>query len=275
MEELLVEHRMVVSACTDIGNRQKNQDGFIVDDIKATYSRVQDHLLEEVVIDGESFYLAVFDGIGGTYAGEEAVQVAIETTMQENEKLHRMNLGEFDGDILKSYLNTLNNQVVDYYRGQSKSGGTTVAFACLMPMDDYMKIGVCNVGDSPIYVLRDKHLIQLTIEHTVAYAKILNSLGEPTKEDENCLINYIGKVNHSGYHQAHIEEYEFYREDRLLICSDGISKYLTQEEIIEILSESEDAARDLVARAKMKNNLELDNLTAISVKFLENKNENI
>lgn len=234
-----------------IGSRQKNDDRALVNN--------------SVINDGSSVHdklefgvIGVFDGVGGYPNGGLAAEITAETLMKLNSK----NVNE--EDIKKVILQAESKIFVTQINNPSCHKMSTTA-AGIYFCDN--KALVFNVGDSAVYRYRKPFISLLTKEHTVAHMN--RELGlSVNQRDENTLTRSIG----SGYSEPDIQQINIFKDDLFIICSDGISKYISDEEfedIIEKMVDIEKAGEKMIQRALA--NGSKDNLSIILGRSIQNE----
>ena len=215
----------------------------------------------------EGFYLGVVcDGMGGAKCGALASRTATEAfvaSVQEDD-------GEA-GDVLKNALRRASDAVREKAAsgGEERAGmGTTLvaALAC--------ETAICllHVGDSRAYLLHEGKLFRLTEDHTfvrslVAEGKLSEAEAEQSPY-KNILTRAVGVGEET---EGDVGAFLWTEGDRLLLCTDGLSSYVTEREIWDILSEDKDVsliAHELIAAAECHGSE--DNVTAL---LIENKKE--
>jgi protein phosphatase len=133
-----------------------------------------------------------------------------------------------------------------------------------------------SVGDSRMYIFRDKEFIQLTQDHN--YFLELNELFDSGKIDReyykkeavsgDALISYIGMGGISRIN-ANKEKFHLEENDTVLICSDGVYKTVTDEKISSIIQSSDSAdkiSKEIKKEIENKNFNEQDNYSYIVLK---------
>ena len=114
--------------------------------------------------------------------------------------------------------------------------GTTVTVVCWQGD----RASLAHVGDSRAYMLRDGELLRLTKDHT--YVQTLVDAGQITEEEaathrrRNLLIRAIDGVNTV---EPDLSIREVHAGDRIMLCTDGLSGVLRDEEILQLLSRSD------------------------------------
>lgn len=202
----------------------------------------------------------VADGMGGHQGGEVAANLAVRTVVSEPHDTT---------DNLIEAITTANRLVHDtaIERPDLHGMGTTLTAISVVDGPSGPRFTLANVGDSRIYRFRDSELLQLTFDHS--YVGELMRRGDLTAEEaashpyRNMLTRAVG-VN------AEVEvdrwEIEPSASDRYLLCSDGVTNELSDEEISSILSQFSPvtaAARALVEAANDRGGR--DNSTVIIV----------
>ena len=239
---------MKVAYKTDIGRkRQNNEDNFYVN------------------LEKKLFIVA--DGMGGHQAGEVASQMAVESLKNSLStlKLNEMESEKIKEHILRSILNAHNEIVEKAKQDINLSGmGTTVVLA--LGVDD--KYYISHVGDSRAYLIRDKNITQLTDDHTVVAellkAKMITPEEAKTHKMRHVLTQALGSNTQII---PSIKVITIQEGDILLLCTDGLTDMLTDEEILSVIlkhkEDIEKTAQALVDKANEKGGK--DNITIVLV----------
>lgn len=218
---------------TDVGVKRKvNQDT-----IYASDTRVGKLPNLYIVADGMGGELA------GDYASAKCVEIIIDSITNSNE-LETVR-------ILEQAIQTANNRIfTESHKDSSKTGmGTTLVLATVFDGHLY----VANVGDSRLYVANGAMLKQVTKDHSVV-AELVRT-GELDKDDakydkrKNMITRAIGaeETITPDYFDVEISGNE-----HILLCSDGLTNMVEDQEIYEILTSEEtieSRANKLVERA--------------------------
>lgn len=243
--------RVIYSVRSHKGNvRDKNEDNFFADGI----TLLAEYAKKPLSIDASAFspvVLAVCDGMGGEENGEFASSTAVKMLSEMKLQLQT----ELHGAV-RDCIEATNREI----NASGKRSGTTLALAVITE-----KCTQCfNVGDSRIYILKKGDFKQITNDHTSGAEKMKGGVVPVGKErqikDGNKLTRCIGIGN---YRCA--EHYPAIRgKYRLLICSDGLTDMVSNDEVKRITSENEkiaDVAEKLLQAAL--NNGGEDNITVI------------
>ena len=224
--------RLRVGVATDIGRvREKNEDSYLV----------------------EEPLFAVADGMGGHKGGDVASQLALETIE-----------GEPAADLAQR-LRDANAAVFE--RSQSDRSVTGMGTTVTAVVVEGTSALFAHVGDSRAYLLRAGDLRQLTDDHTLV-ARMVKT-GEITEAEaevhphRSVLTRALGTEP-----DVIVDEFDVALTDgdRLLLCSDGLTGMVTEEQIVAILSaapDPQDAANRLVRAANRAGGV--DNITVVVI----------
>ncbi len=199
---------------SDIGKvRQNNEDSFCISSL----------------VDG--LYI-VADGMGGHNAGEVASNLAIRL-VEEYISIHIDDDNSLN-EILSCALRRANDEIYNMSRHNlDMSGmGTTLTLSLIRAEDLYFS----HVGDSRGYILSGGNLKQITTDHTLV--EELYQSGSISEEDvkthpqKNIITNAIGTEIIS---KSDIELTDKSIVDKILLCTDGLSNYLTNDEIEDVM----------------------------------------
>lgn len=183
----------------------------------------------------------VADGMGGHNAGDYASRLAVETIVEEVAKAD----GGAPEEILSNAIQCANRKIRKCAEeSQDLEGmGTTVVVASLI--DETLL--VANVGDSRLYVVNGKGMSQVTKDHSWVEEMVRRgSLGKEEARnhpDKNIITRAVGvedTVKVDFFHRK-VEA-----EDQILMCTDGLTNMLEDEEIRMIMN----GARDIVEKAE-------------------------
>ena len=252
---------------TDVGQvREHNEDNFIVADLTKESRGLMESDRVQTVGDRGTL-MGVCDGMGGAAAGEVASQLAVDIVYQ------RMAIGSAPADhdglaarlvhaIESAGLRIFSEAKLDRTR---RGMGTTSTVAALL--DDHLFLG--QVGDSRGYILRGERLVQVTRDQSLVNQLIeagqLTEEEAETFEHNNIILQALGTADSV---QVDLTYVLLRRGDTLLLCSDGLSGMVRNDEIREILKALDDpleACKMLTDRANQAGGH--DNITVIVAKF--------
>lgn len=200
---------------SDVGKkRKKNQDNFICD---KTFNEPETMHTRRggTAFGNKRMMFGIFDGLGGEEKGEEASYIAAREAANIN----------FSKDIevdLRRYCRETNEKICKYAEENNiTSMGTTMATICF----SRKKVFVCNVGDSKIYVIRNRRIKQLSQDHVY---KLYNKKKPP-------LTQCLGMPENETVIEPYIKRMRGRSGEVYLICSDGLSDKVNQEEMSDIV----------------------------------------
>ncbi len=205
---------MDIVSKTHIGNvREKNEDFIWVNCASAPH------------------YMLVADGMGGAVAGEIASKIAAFSVRQYIEELDLKKLTAAD---LSAAVNYANDQIVKetQYNEKLKGMGTTLTLAFV----DGCSISIAQVGDSCAYLLASGNLIKVTKDHTYVQKLIDNGVIHESQAEDNPYKNIITRV--VGMKGLKVDTFDitWEKDDLLFLCSDGLTCYISDPELAEILN---------------------------------------
>ena len=205
-------------ACHRGLRRKINQDNvYISGKVKTVLCPRIEEIHNENVEDAGASVFAVFDGMGGEEAGEMASYLCADYMSQCDFNSERE-------DLLEKFCYDANRIVVEYADDNGIfSMGTTAA---IIRVDNNV-IEACNLGDSRIFRINDNNIELLSVDHTIGL----------DKAKKTPLYQYIGIPENETLLQPHIVKKKYYKNDFYLICSDGLSDYVSDIKIKDIVEE--------------------------------------
>ncbi|MBQ3054193.1 MAG: Stp1/IreP family PP2C-type Ser/Thr phosphatase [Clostridia bacterium] len=207
--------------------------------------------------EGKKSLCIVADGMGGHNAGDVASKNAIEILSK---------IKKFDEKTIKSAITEANNSIFDMSKcDKSLEGmGTTVVMALVKGEN----ATIVNVGDSRAYGINRMVAKQITIDHS--YVQELISDGKITLAEANKhpLKNIITKaVGVAESVEPNICEVTMGKDEIILLCSDGVSGAVSEEEMIACCYEYiPPQAAEMLCRLAVKNGA-TDDVTAIVIRI--------
>jgi len=251
--------RIWVAARSEVGRVRKiNEDAFVVADLTTGRS------LEPAAGDGElevgprGILLSLSDGMGGHAAGEVASALVLESV--------RASLsGAPEGEPVELTVTTAiaaaNAAVRRNAAEEGKRGmGATLTVVLVRATEAF----IVEVGDSRAYLVRGEALQQLTRDQTLVQFLVetgaLSADEARTSKRKNILLQAVG---HAEELKVAISRLQLRRGDRFLLCSDGLSNAIPDDELQRLLLGDDPvvACRNLVDLSNERGGA--DNLTAV------------
>ncbi len=217
-----------IGKCTLLGNYRENNEDAI--EVKQSPQFIQ---------------CLVADGMGGQAAGEIASRRAIEVIPRELKKsLSAEHTPEEIKKIIRQAVVQANNEIIDMgaLDRDLRNMGTTVVMAVWLKSD---QLFITGVGDSRAYLIRGKDIEQLTVDHSLAQAlveaKTISAEEARGHRFRNVLWKYLGtKEVGEG---PEVKALSIRPGDRVLLCTDGLSGAVSDEQILGCIRENPDAQR--------------------------------
>lgn len=200
-----------------------NEDSFLIDGKVLSGSRLERRV-------SAPFISAVADGVGGEASGEVASRLALELLSSVRYR-QRVNL--------EAKLGRIHGKMIRY--GAAHAGCANMQTTlCAIAVDENENASVINIGDSRMYRYRCGHLKQLSTDQSLV--QMLYEQGKITREEQrthihkNIIFPVLGNV--SEFPEPEIKPITggIRSSDLIIICTDGISDYITKGEFEETLA---------------------------------------
>ena len=216
------------------------------------------------------------DGMGGEAHGEIASAMAVETVVKHCLDIEANPAAKVIGPVqpnwnartkrLSTAIHLANKNIfksAEENPDQHGMGATLTAVRI-----DGAKLSIAHVGDSRAYLLRGGSLLQLTRDHSLVAEQvrrgILTSAEAEESDMQSVLLRALGA---QAEIEVDVEEHTLFPRDMLLLCSDGLTRMVTEPEIAGTLqaeTDPERAAEKLVALANERGGP--DNITVVIVR---------
>ena len=232
-----------------------------ITDTGETRTNNQDSVYPEGLGEGESGVVAVADGLGGHPGGDIASHCAVDAIADAPAGIDGAGLvGAAHDRIIARIAEALGE------RSELIAMATTLTLAVLSPS---RTIEVAHVGDSRAYLAKGSSIVQVTEDHTHGMDRVL--AGELSIEEAQQDPDWHVMSNWLGFESYRVATYRVPVEpdDRLLLCTDGLTNMLTDDQIAELLALGtvERSAAALVDAANVAGGV--DNITVVVVEVLE------
>ncbi|MCB9832344.1 MAG: Stp1/IreP family PP2C-type Ser/Thr phosphatase [Planctomycetes bacterium] len=245
---------------------------------KSDVGRKRDHNEDRYHFSEIYNYAILADGMGGRHFGEVAAEMTVETVKDKFENYFPSSIDAVrDSDqgqavdmvvcLLDEWIRDANFQVWD--RGQKderfREMGTTLAMVYALPTC----VVVAHIGDSRVYHLHEGALTQVTSDHSFVNSQVATGAMTAEEAQASSQKNIITRA--IGTHRNVKPEFKIARVakgDRLLLCSDGLSDMVSDDQIAILLGQSKKGdliLDDLVAAANEAGGR--DNITVLMVDY--------
>lgn len=221
----------------------------------------------------ERFYILA-DGMGGHQAGEIAAKEAVVALSDAFKKAFKKG-SKATKDLVDAQhyiekgIQHANNVVYKMSRIHESLRGMGTTLCCIYFHEQGLVIG--HVGDSRIYRLRGKELVQLTEDHSLLRELVEQGQLSEQQAGDFLYKNIITKaIGTEPFVEPTVNLEDVEKGDKFLMASDGLTDLLSSEEIETILNEIPDnqqAAKQLVSAAK--SNGGHDNITVLLIEVVD------
>jgi serine/threonine protein phosphatase PrpC len=203
---------------------------------------------DSILLNAKNKIFAVADGMGGHSGGEVASSLAVKTLEKIFPEIKAPGIAERISETIR-----ICNQVI-YEQSQAdpklRGMGTTLSAAILD--EDSVHIG--QVGDSRVYMYRNGELFQVTEDHSQVYELLKAGLISETNIgtfQKNVITRSVG---YEPEVQVDLFSRKLKKGDRYMICSDGLSGMVSNEQIAQIMQNFsvEEAVNNLVELANLQ-----------------------
>lgn len=208
---------MKVAYQTDIGHQRKEN---------------QDRVAKFTAPDG-TLLVVVADGIGGSRSGDVAAQITVDHLGRQFQAASPNSSLEAIRWFARE-VQLINDEILQKSTENPKYQGMGTTLVAAIIFDQAMV--VANIGDSRGYVLHDNLLTQVTIDHSLVNELVKH--GDITEEEarnypqNNIITRAIGV---SADARIEVNRFDLGAGDQILLCSDGLSKMITREQMMGVL----------------------------------------
>lgn len=210
---------IIAAGLTDIGRKRKtNQDA--------------------IYLNSEKHIFVVADGMGGHNGGDIASQMAVKYIP---EFLLKHIIEEQSTEVVRNSIRFANAAIYRKSKSDPKLVGMGTTSVTLFFKGDSLFLG--NVGDSRAYLLNNKMLYQLSVDHSLVQEKlamsIIGNVGEYTRQtavhdpQKNIIVRTVGFEEQL---EVDVFQYKVSRNDMVLICSDGLHGRVSDRDILTIVN---------------------------------------
>lgn len=238
--------------------RTQNEDNV---SFAGKYFPLEHQSMEEVksckISSGDKPAVAIFDGMGGESAGELASYTAAKKFTEYPAAEH------WDSNVILKRVLEINDAVC---KARKENRFSRIGSTMTMLAFDGKKLWAGNLGDSPAYRFRDGRLTSISHAHT--NAKLLAEQGITDKKPG--LTQFLGIDAEEFTVEPFVAECDVKKGDIYLISSDGLTDMVSEEKIIQILSERENELEKKVQKLlnEALDNGGRDNITIVLCKIM-------
>ena len=254
--------------------RETNEDSFFIDGrCRHTFGKEEQDCYIELT--GGTHVFGIFDGMGGEAHGEAASALSAVALERAFDSLTAAAPYELKA-LIDDFCRSANGAILDMLRDRgASSGGSTFAAVCVG--DGTAR--TYYLGDSRVYIRgADGGLSPLTRDHTAAVAKLDAGLYTEeqarTSRDRHALTHFLGEDrSHRGLTSAECEAVTFGEGCALVMCTDGLTDMVTDDEIAAALTESSNSPASALVSLALDHGGK-DNVTCIVIENLKKTRTN-
>ncbi len=205
---------------------------------------------DAICVDSELNLVIVADGMGGHQAGEIASGMAISTIPAHFKEMSKSGVA---GEVMQSHFSAATNRLAYCFKmanqmifeaakryPQDYGMGTT----CTALLIHDGRASIAHVGDTRCYLIRRGEMQQLTEDHSLVMEQVRQGLiskdDEAVQSGQNILTRSLGT---SAEVKIDVDEHPVFPGDVLLLCSDGLGKELSDEEVLHVVNETPEPER--------------------------------
>jgi len=232
--------------------------------------RVRTNNEDSLYFDIKDRLAIICDGMGGHAGGQVASEIAVQVVVETLRSLSEDDWSDEDAIIetLKNAVFSANDHILGRARGEPTlfDMGTTLT-ACLF-MDDRVITG--NVGDSRIYRICDNCIEQISEDHSLVAERIRAGEMDAGSPEAHMLSNILTRALGMEQVTVDITVEALQPEDVYLLCSDGLSDMITEQEMADIVVQHDDLQMACVALVDLANERGgIDNVTVALIRYAE------
>lgn len=253
-----MKSNIIIGLASDVGRARKiNEDATCV-------------LVHPEIRSGLNALLAVADGMGGHKAGQVASNMAVDLLCQcysntkVNDPFNRLpsDFNE-EADLLKINIEQLNTEIYSHSLSTEELSGMGTTLIAALLTDDRLLIG--HVGDSRGYLISNNQISQITEDHSWVAEQSRLGLLQPDEVELHPWRNVISRaIGTQKDISVDINKSKINIGDSIILCSDGLSSMVTEDEMLEMLNRNispQTACENLVNLANLRGGP--DNITVV------------
>ena len=201
--------------------------------------RVREHNEDTIGTDADIGLVVLADGMGGYKAGEVASGIAVRTVMSLlKDAVEREDLTVRDtatglsrpGILLRDAIQRANKIIYQTARTQANCEGMGTTVVAGLFFDD--KLTIAHAGDSRLYRMRGKDFAQVTKDHSLLQELVARGFYTPEEAQRAASKNYVTRaLGVEPTVDVDVTEVPVLKDDLFLLCSDGLSDMVEDDDI--------------------------------------------
>lgn len=184
------------------------------------------------------FLAVIADGMGGHKAGDVASQMAVDQVQAKWENEDKWLTQDEIENWLSETVRNMNKALFDHAQTHEACHGMGTTIVITICTEEF--VTVAHVGDSRCYIYDDNGLLQVTEDHSLVNALV--QAGQISKEEaidhprKNVVLKACGTEEHV---EPDVKGFTWKTTDQLLLCSDGLTDKLTDEQLESLIGKKE------------------------------------
>jgi protein phosphatase len=217
------------------------------------------------------------DGMGGEAHGEIASAMAVETVVKLCSDMQANAASEVVGTVEREWtartkrlfkaVHLANKNIFESAEEHPEQHGMGATLTAAWV--DGQKLSIAHVGDSRAYLLRSGELLQLTRDHSLVAEQVRRGILTVAEAEESSMQSVLLRaLGAQAEIEVDAEEHVLFPRDVLMLCSDGLTRMVTEPEVAGTLQAETDpakAAEKLIALANDRGGA--DNITVVVVRL--------
>ena len=219
----------------------------------------------------------VCDGMGGQAAGEVASKIAVDSVLryfrQQAEHKTAEQAAVDNGrtpraNAVGASIALANRSIREASAQKPGHTGMGSTVAAVLVEGDFFSVG--HVGDTRVYLIREKKIEQLTNDHSLVAEHVRRGLLTKEQADRSEVQNVLLQALGSDDVEPDLDDFAAAHDDTLLIATDGLTRHVTEDGIVKILLAAANpkvACDALIEAARLQGGE--DNITCLVLRFVE------
>ncbi|SFB19660.1 protein phosphatase [Lentibacillus halodurans] len=181
----------------------------------------------------------IADGMGGHQAGDVASQIATSFIRDQWEQTDEFDQPEETEVWLKENIQEMNRSILEHAQDHEECAGMGTTVVAAICTEAFIAVG--HIGDSRCYILSEDEFRQITEDHSLVNELVRS--GQISKDDaeqhprKNVLLKALGT---EADITADVQSIEWNFENQLLLCSDGLTNKLSDDELLSLIQKDQD-----------------------------------
>ena len=226
--------------------------------------RVREINQDSIAVEPDEGLFIVADGMGGHAAGEKASQTAVQIICERLASAKTLANGALL-DTLQTAIQDANRTIIQTSMDEPTMRGMGTTATVIVTHGNQIYVG--HVGDSRAYLVRNRRIDQLTEDHSIVAQLVRARAITPQEAARHPYRNVITRcLGMQAEVEADTQQREFKPGDRVLMCSDGLSGLVSDDEMLQHILSSDDpqkTAQDLVNLANSRGGS--DNISVVLI----------